>query len=100
MFEQPLISTVPGPETKIEHLIARVPALEVPLDTPTVEQIHANDEVFTHPAGDGDNVAGVLGMVTGMMLLHDVAKDTLQDLDDLEGHMQREKKHTDDENEQ
>jgi hypothetical protein len=92
MFEQPLTSTVPGPEVKIEHLIARVPALEVPLDTPTVEQIHANDEVFKHPAGDSDNAAGLIGMVTGMMLLHDVAKDTLQDLDDLEGHMQREKR--------
>jgi hypothetical protein len=100
MFEQPLTTTVPGPEVKIEHLIAKVPALEVPLETPTVEQIHANDEVFKHPSGDADNVAGVIGMVGGMLLLHDVAKDTLQDLDDLEGHMQREKKHKDEEHDE
>ena len=100
MFEQPLTTTVPGPEVKIEHLIAKVPALEVPLETPTVEQIHANDEVFKHPSSDADNVAGLVGMVTGMLLLHDVAKDTLQDLDDLEGHMQREKRKADDEEEE
>jgi len=100
MFEQPLTTTVPGPEVKIEHLIAKVPALEVPLETPTVEQIHANDEVFKHPSSDADNVAGVIGMVGGLLLLHDVAKDTLQDLDDLEGHMQREKRKTDDDKEE
>ena len=100
MFEQPLTTTVPGPEVKIEHLIAKVPALEVPLETPTVEQIHATDEVFRHPSTDADNVAGVIGMVGGLLLLHDVAKDTLQDLDDLEGHMQREKRKTDDDKEE
>ncbi len=79
----------PVVETNIKHLIAKVPALEVKLDTPTVEQIHANDEVFQHAPGESDKVMGVIGMMSGMMLLHDVAVDTMYDVEDLEGHLKR-----------
>ena len=101
MFEQPLTTTIPAPRTQIQHLIAKVPALEVPLEVPTVEQIQTNDEVFQHSQSisDSDNVMGLIGMVGGMMLLHDVAVETIHDVHDLEGHMQREKKKKDEEEE-
>jgi len=98
MLEQPLMK-VPALETTIEHLIAKVPALEVKLDVPTVEQIHVNDEVFQHRPSDADNVAGLIGMMSGMMLLHDVAVDTMYDVEDLEGHLKRIPR-KDDENEE
>ena len=102
MFEQQLPAHPPsivGPENKIEHLIARVPALDVPIEVPTIEQVQATDEVFQHTHSDADNIVGMLGMVGGMMLLHDVAVDTLHDVRDLEGHMLREKRKTEDEDE-
>jgi hypothetical protein len=79
----------PVVETNIKHIIAKVPALEVKLDTPTVEQIHVNDEVFQHTTSEADKVVGVIGMMSGMMLLHDVAVDTMYDVEDLEGHLKR-----------
>jgi hypothetical protein len=100
MFEQPLTATMPAPETKIDHIIAKVPALEMKLDEPSVEQIHANDEVFRQTPSDADNIAGVIGMVGGLVLLHDVAVDTIQDVSDLEGHMQREKRKDEEEDEE
>jgi hypothetical protein len=90
MSDEPLITTLPAAKARIEHLIARVPALEVKVDVPTVEQVHVNDEVFRHPASEADTVAGVIGMMSGMMLLHDVAIENMQDVSDLEGHLHRE----------
>ena len=100
MFSEPLIAKLPAPVTRIDHLIARVPALEVPAHVPTVEEIHATDEVFQHTSSDPDNISGVFGMITGMMLLHDVAVDTIQDVDDLEGHLKRQKRKKDEEEEE
>jgi hypothetical protein len=87
---------VPTVETNIKHIIAKVPALEVKLDAPTIEQVCVNDEVFQHTSSEADKVLGVIGMMSGMMLLHDVAVDTMYDVEDLEGHLKRAKK-TDDE---
>jgi hypothetical protein len=101
MFEHlPTVAKMPGTETKIERIIALVPALEVKLDVPSIEQVHANDEVFSHHASDADNVAGVIGMMSGMMLLHDVALENMHDVEDLEGHLQREKRKTDEDEEE
>jgi hypothetical protein len=92
---QPRVTNVPAVETNIEHLIAKVPALEVKLDVPTIEQVRVNDQVFQHTSSDADKVVGVIGMMSGMMLLHDVAVDTMHDVDDLEGHLKRAKRKTD-----
>ena len=93
-----MVANLPAQETKIEHLIAMVPALEVKLDVPTVEQVQASDEVFQHPSSsEGHNIMGVIGMMGGMMLLRDVAVDTMHDVEDLEGHLQRPKLKDDEE---
>jgi hypothetical protein len=100
MLDEPMIRILPSQEAKIEHLIAKVPALEVKHEVPSVEQIHVNDEMFQHTPSDADNVAGVLGLVSGMMLLHDVAVDTMRDVDDLEGHLLREQRKDNEEDEE
>jgi hypothetical protein len=99
MLDEPMIKILPSQESKIEHLIAKVPALEVKHEVPSVEQVRVNDEMFQHTPSDADNMAGFLGMVSGIMLLHDVAVDTMRDVDDLEGHLLREQRKDDEEDE-
>jgi hypothetical protein len=94
-----MVTDQPTPEKSIEHLIAKVPALEVKFDVPTIEQVHVNDEVFQHPTDEAHSVAGVIGLMSGMMLLHDVAADTMHDVDDLVGHLKRQKREDDEDEE-
>jgi hypothetical protein len=92
-----MVTDQPTPEKSIEHLIAKVPALEVKHEVPTIEQEHVNDEVFQHTSDEAHPVLGVIGMMSGMMLLHDVAADTMHDVDDLVGHLKRQKREDEDE---
>jgi hypothetical protein len=51
-----------------EHALAA----EAALPPPSAEQVRTADEVFTH-SQEGRAVAGMLGLWTGALLLHDLA---------------------------
>jgi len=56
------------------QLIDRVPGEARHVDS-TPEQVRAADEVFNRDR-ESEQVLGMLGMWTGALVLHDVAKDT------------------------
>jgi len=58
------------------ELQATLPA-DASLPTPTADQVQASDGVFAQQ-DEHQVVAGLLGMWTGVLLLHDLAVDTFQ----------------------
>jgi hypothetical protein len=60
-------ATTPSPETP--------PSGEAVLPPPTAEQVRAADDVFTAPS-QRDPAATLLGVLTSVMLLRDVAVDS------------------------
>ena len=76
MSHDPLIAL---PETKLVVEVPPRPAVEAPgaaLPAPTPEQERAADGVFTGHK-ESDTVAGLIGMWTGVLLLHDLAVEHL-----------------------
>jgi hypothetical protein len=73
---EPLVSV---PLTTVETETVQVQLAQVPGEThpipPTAEQVRAADEVFARNR-ESEQVLGLLGMWTGTLLLHDIAKDT------------------------
>ena len=69
----------PPPDVRVEHQPAEelVPAPEASLPPPTAEQVRAADGVFAE-SKEADTVLGLLGMWTGTLLLHDLAREHLQ----------------------
>jgi hypothetical protein len=72
MAHDPLIGL---PETKVVVEAPARPVVEAPsavLPAPTAEQVRAADGVFTDHK-ESQAVAGVIGLWTGVLLLHDLA---------------------------
>jgi hypothetical protein len=72
MAHDPLIAL---PETKLVVEAPAQPVVEGPsavLPAPTAEQVRAADGVFTDHK-ESETVAGLIGMWTGVLLLHDLA---------------------------
>jgi hypothetical protein len=87
MSHDPLIAL---PDTRLAAEAPAHPVVEAPgaaLPAPTPEQVRAADGVFAdHKQSESDAVAGLIGMWTGVLLLHDLAVEHLdapKDEDDL-----------------
>ena len=77
MAHDPLIAL---PETKLVVEAPAQPVVEAPsvaLPAPTPEQVRAADGVFTERHKESETVAGLIGMWTGVLLLHDLAVEHL-----------------------
>ena len=73
MAHDPLIAL---PETKLVVEAPAQPVAEAPgveLAAPTPDQVRAADGVFTEHHKESETVAGLIGMWTGVLLLHDLA---------------------------
>jgi hypothetical protein len=55
--------------------VVQAPGQEMP--APTLEQVRAADAVFARKSSESEQVAGILGMWMGGMLLKDILQDTL-----------------------
>jgi hypothetical protein len=84
MAHDPLIAV---PEAKLVVEAPARPAVEAPgaeLSAPTPEQVRAADGVFTEHHKESDTVVGLIGMWTGVLLLHDLAVEHLDRPDEDE----------------
>jgi hypothetical protein len=84
MAHDPLIAL---PETKLVVEAPVQPVAEAPgveLAAPTPDQMRAADGVFTEHHKDSDTIAGLIGMWTGVLLLHDLAVEHLDRPDEDE----------------
>ena len=72
MAHDPLIVT-PLVQAQLANVPADTPSLEMP--APTMEQTRTSDAVFaaTPESREADQVAGLLGLQLGILLLHDLA---------------------------
>ena len=79
MIHDPLIAA------PLTHVAAQppAPAPGAHLPAPTAEQVRAADGVFTSPH-EGQKVLGMLGMWTGVLLLHDLALEHFEGREDDE----------------
>jgi hypothetical protein len=59
------------------------PGLDAPMPAPTNEQMRAADEVFLH-SQESDKVLGLIGMWTGVLMLHDLAVEAFETPEDEE----------------
>jgi hypothetical protein len=83
MSHDPLIAL---PDTKLVVEAPARPVVEAPsaaLPAPTPEQVRAADGVFADRK-ESDTVAGLIGMWTGVLLLHDLAVEHLDRPDEEE----------------
>jgi hypothetical protein len=62
----------------------QVPQADVQLATPSEEQIRSADGVFTQQHKTDDDLTAVLGVTTGILILHDMAVDRFSTHEDDE----------------
>ena len=77
MAHDPLI-LLPDTRLAVEaaaHLAVEAPGAALP--PPTAEQVNAADGVFTDHRKESETVAGLIGLWTGVLLLHDLAIEHL-----------------------
>jgi hypothetical protein len=83
MSHDPLLAL---PQTKLVVEAPARPVVEAPgaaLPAPTAEQVRAADGVFSDHK-ESETVAGLIGMWTGVLLLHDLAVEHLDAPDEDE----------------
>src|SRR5947209_7588952 len=94
MLHEPLIAA------PVANVTAEQPApldvgAEISVPPATGEQVRTADAVTTTPT-EGDKVLGMLGMWTGVLLLHDLAVEHFESREDLEQERPRKKEPEDD----
>jgi hypothetical protein len=79
MFHEAPMPTpiVADPREAIEAMAAAAPSPPHQVPSPTSEQVQAAEAIFAAEERESRLVAGLLGMWTGTMLLHDLAKEHL-----------------------
>jgi hypothetical protein len=70
---------VQPPAQQLPPVIETLHHGDVSLTAPNVEQQEAVAAVFRHQLREADQAAGLLGMWTGTLLMHDILKDSLQE---------------------
>jgi hypothetical protein len=65
------------PGKLVEAQVAAAPSPPQPVPPPTLEQVQAAEAIFAAEQQESQAVAAMLGMWTGTMLLHDLAKEHL-----------------------
>jgi hypothetical protein len=78
--DSPIVHPLP-PECEKAVLMpaAAAPAPPQPLPAPDEEQVRAVESVFTAQRRENDEVAGLLGLWAGSILLHDLATATFHE---------------------
>jgi hypothetical protein len=70
---------VQPPAQQLPPVIETLHHGDVSLTAPSVEEQEAVATVFRHQLREADQAAGLLGMWTGTLLMHDIIKDSLQE---------------------
>lgn len=79
MFHEAPLPTriVAEPVEAVQAVAAEAPSPPIPMPVPTPEQVQAAEALFAAEERESQHMAGLLGMWTGTMLLHDLAKEHL-----------------------
>lgn len=70
------------PSDTVVALLDEGPLPGVSCEEPDMEQIRASEAFFTQNQSEAREVAGVLGMWTGALVLHDLAKEHFEGRED------------------
>lgn len=79
MFHEAPIPTpiVADPREAVQAVAAEAPSPPHPVPLPTPEQVQAAEALFAAQERESHAVAGMMGMWTGALLLHDLAVEHL-----------------------
>jgi hypothetical protein len=87
MSEEVHVLIAPLVNIPAEAIMPPVEHLQLPgavQEMPRPEQSRAAEAYFTHQQDENRQVAGLLGMWTGTLLLHDLAVEHFEERDDLD----------------
>jgi hypothetical protein len=97
MFDETIIVVPPAHQEQLKAVVDQpAPHLqdaEQTLTAPTAERVRAVEAVFSDHEKESRAVAGLIGLWTGTLLLHDVAVETFEEpADEKEKQLKPEKK--------
>jgi hypothetical protein len=92
MSEEVHVLIAPIVQIPVETIVPPVEHLQLPdavQEMPRPEQAKAAEAYFTHQQDENRQVAGLLGMWAGTLLLHDLAVEHFEERDELDEERER-----------